>query len=79
MDALDQGKGDVAQEELAVARRVLQASPAAAGPVTGAAIREQDAKLGAYQERLKDGPGALQKAKKSIQYDNYRTQRGEER
>jgi hypothetical protein len=47
--------------------------------VTGAAIREQDARLGAYQERLKDGPGALQKAKKSIQYDNYRTQRGEER
>ncbi len=79
MSALDQGKGDVAQEELATARRVLQASPAAGGPLTGGAIKEQDAKLGAYQQRLKDGPAALPKAKKSIQYDNYRTQRGEEK
>ncbi len=79
MNALDQGKGDVAQEELAAARRVLQASPAAGGALTGAAIKEQDAKLGAYQQRLKDEPAALPKAKKSIQYDNYRTQRGEEK
>lgn len=79
MNALDQGKGDVAQEELAAARRELQASPAAGGALTGEAIKEQDAKLGAYQQRLKDGPGALPKAKKSIQYDNYRTQRGEEK
>ena len=79
MDALDKGKGDVAQEELAAARRILLASPAAAGSQTGAAIKEQDAKLGTYQQRLKDGPDSLQKAKKSIQYDNYRTQRGEEK
>lgn len=79
MNALDLGKGDVAQEELAAARRVLQASPAAGGPLTGAAIREQDAKLGTYQQRLKDSPAALPKAKKSIQYDNYRTQRGGEK
>jgi hypothetical protein len=63
----------------AAAPRELQASPAAGGALTGEAIKEQDAKLGAYQQRLKDGPGALPKAKKSIQYDNYRTQRGEEK
>ena len=79
MDALDQGKGEVAQEELAAARRVLQASPAAGGSLAGVAIKEQDAKLGTYQQRLKEGPASLQKAKKSIQYDNYRTQRGEEK
>ena len=79
MNALDQGKGDVAQEELAAARRMLQVSPAAGGSLSGAAIRAQDAKLDTYQQRLKDGPGALPKAKKSIQYDNYRTQRGEEK
>jgi len=77
MDALDQGRGEAAQEELAAARRVLLASPAASGSVTGSAIKEQDAKLGGYQQKLKDGPDSLQKAKKSIQYDNYRTQRGE--
>jgi Ca-activated chloride channel family protein len=79
MNALDEGKGDVAQEELAAARRVLLASPAAGGSVTGAAIKEQDAKLGTYQQRLKDGPAELQKAKKAIQYDNYKTRRGEEK
>ena len=76
MNALDRGKGDAAQEELVAARRALMASPAAAGSLTAEAIREQDAKLAAYQQRLKDGPDSLQKAKKSIQYDNYRTQRG---
>ena len=79
MNALDQGKGDVAQEELAAARRALQASPAAGGSLTGAAIKEQDAKLGAYQQRLNGGPASVPQAKKSIQYDNYRTQRGEEK
>ncbi|HMK38188.1 MAG TPA: hypothetical protein VK569_02530, partial [Bacteroidota bacterium] len=79
MDAIDRGKGEAAQEELAAARRALLASPAALSSVTGGAIKEQDAKLGAYQQRLKDGPDSLQKAKKSIQYDNYRTQRGEQK
>ena len=79
MDALDRGKADDAKEELAAARRVLQASPAAGGSLTGAAIREQDARLGTYEQRLKDSPAAPAKAKKSIQYDNYRTQRGGEK
>jgi Ca-activated chloride channel homolog len=79
MSALDQGKGEAAMEELAAARQVLLASPAASSSVTGGAIKEQDAKLGAYQQKLKDGPDSLQRAKKSIQYDNYRTQRGKEK
>jgi hypothetical protein len=79
MQALDEGKGDVAAEELAAARRSLQASPAASAPASGAAIKEQDARLGDFEKRLKDAPGAPHKVKKSIQYDNYRTQRGEEK
>ncbi len=80
LDALDRGKGEAAIEEIAKTRRLLQASPAAAaGSVSLGAIREQDAKLGAYEARLKDGPSSQQKVKKSIQYDNYKTQRGEEK
>lgn len=79
MDALDQGKSEAALEEIAAARRILAASPAASGGASGSAIREQDRRLDMYQQRLKDGPDSLQKAKKSIQYDNYRRQRGEEK
>ncbi len=79
MHALDEGKGEAAIEELAAARRVLMASPAASSPLSGGAIKEQEAKLGSYQQKLKDGPDSLQRAKKTIQYDNYRTQRGEEK
>ena len=79
MHALDEGKGEAAMEELTAARQVLMTSPAASSPLTGGAIKEQEAKLGSYQQKLKDGPDSLQRAKKSIQYDNYRTQRGEEK
>ncbi len=79
MQALDEGKSDLAAEELAAARRSLQASPAASGSATGGAIKEQDARLGDFEKRLKDAPASPQKVKKSIQYENYRTQRGEEK
>ena len=39
MDALDKGKGEAALEEIAAARRILQASPALSGGATGAAIQ----------------------------------------
>jgi len=79
MHALDQGKGEDALEEIASARRILLASPAASSTAAGGAIKEQEAKLGAYRQKIKDGPDSLRQAKKTIQYDNYRTQRGEEK
>jgi len=80
MHALDEGKGEAAMEELTAARQVLMTSPAASSPLNGrCGIKEQKRSLGSYQQKLKDGPDSLQRAKKSIQYDNYRTQRGEEK
>ena len=79
MDALDRGKGEAAVQEIAAARRMLQASPALSGSATGGTIKEQDARLSAYEQKLKDGPDSLGRAKKSIQYDNYLKQRGKEK
>jgi Ca-activated chloride channel family protein len=79
MDALDLGRNEEALKEIAAARRQLQASPAASGSPAAEAIREQDERLSTFEQRLKDGPASLQRAKKSIQYDNYRTLRGKQK
>ena len=75
MQALDEGKGDVAEKELAAAHAALAASPAASAEATGGAVRAQEARLESYREQLKDSGAPAGKAKKSIQYQNYRTQR----
>ncbi|MCK5573872.1 MAG: VWA domain-containing protein, partial [Bacteroidetes bacterium] len=73
MEALDAGRDIEAAEVLRDARRRLGASPAASGEGVGAEeIKEQQVRLKRYEAELKK---EKDKAKKSIQYDNYRTQK----
>lgn len=75
MKALDDGKGEEAAGFLHQAQEALHASPAASAMGAGGAeIRQQAAKLNSYERLLKDSTGDGRKAKKSIQYDNYKTQ-----
>jgi Ca-activated chloride channel homolog len=75
MADLDAGKHEEAQQELARASQVLQASPAACVAGSGAVILNQAKKLTEYGETVNGAKGDLRKAKKDIQYDNYKTQR----
>jgi Ca-activated chloride channel family protein len=78
MKALDEGKGEEAAGFLQQAQNVLHASPAASSlGAGGAQIREQAARLNSYQKLLKDSTGDARKAKKSIQYDNYKAQKSQ--
>ena len=75
MKALDEGNDAEAAGFLKQAQDVLHASPAASSMGAGGAeIRQQAARLNSYEKMLKDSVGDGRKAKKSIQYDNYRTQ-----
>jgi Ca-activated chloride channel family protein len=77
MKALDEGKDLEAASYLQQAEDALRSSPAASAlGAGGAAIREQSTRLNSYKQLLKDSTGDGRKAKKSIQYDNYRTQNG---
>ena len=76
MNALDEGREEEAAKELGSARAIILASPAAASMgAAGKLIREQDAKLEEYSDTLKQNKDDLNKAKKSIQYGNYKTQK----
>ncbi len=76
LKALDEGKDQEAAGFLKQAQDVLHASPAASAMGAGGAeIRQQAAKLNSYERLLKDTTGDTRKAKKSIQYDNYQTQK----
>lgn len=76
MNALDQGKNDEASAFLQRAQDVLRASPAASSAGAGGAqVRDQAVKLESYQRLLKDSTDDARKAKKSIQYENYKTQK----
>lgn len=76
MQALDEGRAEEAVKELAGAKQMLSISPAASSAGAGGpVIREQEAKLESYQDMLKNSPADARKAKKSIQYDNYKTQK----
>jgi len=75
MEALDRGKKDVAEKELAAADAALAASPAASVAGTGNAIRAQAARLESYRDQIRDTGAPEGKVKKAIQYDNYRTQK----
>ncbi|HEY6952449.1 MAG TPA: VWA domain-containing protein [Bacteroidota bacterium] len=74
MKALDEGRAAEAAQDLETANRALSASPAASSGAGGAMLREQAAKLESFGRLLKDTSDA-RKAKKMIQYDNYRTQK----
>ena len=79
MQALDDGKTEEAARYLHAAQGAISASPAvSASGAGGAALRAQAAKLGSYEQMVKDSTGDTRKAKKSIQYENYKTQRSKE-
>ena len=78
MKALDEGKGKAAAGFLQQAQDLLHNSPAASSlGAGGTQIREQAAKLSSYQKLLKDSTEDSRRAKKSIQYENYRTQKNQ--
>ena len=76
MEALDKGDREEASRTLTEARAVLMNSPAAAQPgVGGAAIKDQVQRLGGYSATLRSDSADAKKAKKEIQYENYRQQK----
>jgi len=76
MKALDDGKDAEAAGLLQQAQHLLHSSPAASSMGSGGAtIRQQTAKLESYENILRDTTGDVRKAKKSIQYQNYKTQK----
>jgi Ca-activated chloride channel family protein len=75
MEALDNGNAEDALQELENAGGFLKASPAAESPQAGAAIKDQIGRLESFRKALQDSSGDHRRAKKSIQYDNYRTQK----
>jgi len=76
LKALDEGREDDASRELKEARAYILNSPAASqSGAVGQAIQEQGEKLERYSDTLKENKDDTKKAKKSIQYDNYRTQK----
>ena len=78
MQALDEGRTKDAEQAIHEAKGMLSASPAAASMgASGEAIREQTAKLESFNDLLKDSSDA-KKAKKAIQYENYRTQKSKQ-
>jgi hypothetical protein len=74
MKALDEGRHEAAASELKAAEMFINSSPAASSGAGTAAIQEQRIRLQSYQGILKDSADA-RRAKKSIQFDNYQTQK----
>jgi len=76
LEAIDDGRRADAEKELREARQMILSSPAASDAgVAGAAIQAQEAKLRAYADTLRDNKDTIERAKKSIQYHNYKTQK----
>ncbi len=75
MKALDEGRHEAAASELKAAEASIVSSRAVSiGGAAGAVLQEQRARLQSYQSILKDSSDS-RKAKKSIQFDNYRVQK----
>jgi Ca-activated chloride channel family protein len=74
MQALDEGRQEEAKAVIATAQEALAASPAASSGA-GSNLQLQSAKLQSYSSMITDGSADSKKVKKSIQYDNYRTQK----
>ena len=76
MKALDEGRGEEAKAELESAKQMLSSSPAAAFAGANAdAIQEQTLRINSYNSTLNDKDVDVRRAKKSIQYENYRVQK----
>jgi Ca-activated chloride channel homolog len=76
LKALDRGDKSGAVSKLQEMERALAASPtAAAGGAAGAMIHEQEMKIKAYADSLSEDGANISRAKKAIQYDNYRVQK----
>ncbi|MDD8017764.1 MAG: VWA domain-containing protein [Bacteroidota bacterium] len=76
MKAMDAGDHAAAEQHLQKAQSIISASPAvSAAGASGTALRQQLGKMESYQKELKDSSGDLRRAKKSIQYQNYQTQK----
>jgi Ca-activated chloride channel family protein len=76
MKALDAGRRDEARQELNEATAVLESSgamslSAVAAPMIGVQLRQ----LKSYSDSVKDETSDLRRVKKSMQYQNYKTQR----
>jgi len=75
MEALDSGNTTQALQELENAETFLKSSPAAESPQAGGALRDQLGRLDVFRKVLQDSSADHRRAKKSIQYDNYRIQK----
>jgi Ca-activated chloride channel homolog len=76
LKAIDRGNKDEAIGRLQRMQRALAASPAAAaGGVAALMIGEQEKKIKAYADTLRDSSANVNRAKKAIQYENYRVQK----
>ena len=76
MRALDEGRRDDARRELNQAKAALGGSEAASmSAVAAPMIQEQLRQLESYSDSVKDEKSDLRRVKKSVQYQNYRTQR----
>jgi Ca-activated chloride channel homolog len=75
--ALDEGRREDAAKELKSAQSAVLASPAAASTGAGATLlNEQKGRLEQYQQLLKDTTDD-RKAKKQIQFENYKVQKSQ--
>lgn len=75
MVALDEGRDDDAQTMLKDARDLVLASPAAVSPELRGELEQQEEKLGGYIDTMKNNKEDPGRAKKAIQYDNYKVQK----
>jgi Ca-activated chloride channel homolog len=76
MESLDKGDKEEASQLLLGATRTLSASPAAAsGGAAGAMIKGQVERLRGYADTLESDSKDARRAKKAIQFENYRQQK----
>jgi Ca-activated chloride channel homolog len=76
MQALDEGRRDEAAAQLVAARATIAASPAAAqGGSIGTMVKDQAARLNSYIQQFEDKKADVRKVKKSVQYENYKSQK----
>jgi Ca-activated chloride channel family protein len=74
MQALEVGNKDEAEKQLNEARAIISASPAAsAAGASGESVRSQIGKIATYQKTAREDDA--NRAKKSIQYENYKTRK----
>ncbi|NUN71309.1 MAG: hypothetical protein HUU02_16545, partial [Bacteroidetes bacterium] len=75
MQAMDNGDRAAAEQQLMEAKEVIASSPAAtAGSTTTSAMRDQLGRIESYERTAKEETDT-RRAKKSIQYDNYKVRK----